>query len=44
MIPARWFAPEQMDVEEGKDRVYTKETDVWTYGILVHEIYSKGMK
>ncbi|ELU14235.1 hypothetical protein CAPTEDRAFT_151490 [Capitella teleta] len=41
-IPIKWMAPESLAKEEGKERVYTKETDVWSFGITLWEIYSMG--
>jgi serine/threonine protein kinase len=42
-IPIKWMAPESLTKEEGKERVYTKETDVWSFGITLWEIYSLGL-
>ena len=36
-VPVRWAAPETL--ASGK---FTEQTDVWSYGILLHEIWSKG--
>ena len=41
-IPFKWMAPEQIGGEKGKRRVYNPQTDVWTYGITLWEIFSKG--
>jgi hypothetical protein len=41
-IPVKWMAPEQMDKAPGQKRIYSKETDVWSYGIVLWELYSKG--
>jgi serine/threonine protein kinase len=41
-IPIKWMAPEQMDKVPGQKRIYSKETDVWSYGIVLWELYSKG--
>ncbi len=38
----KWLAPEQVGLMTGEKRIYTKATDVWSYGITVWEIFSKG--
>ncbi len=38
----KWLAPEQAGLDSGEKRIYTKATDVWSYGITVWEIFSKG--
>ena len=40
-MPVKYFAPEQMVADEQR-RPYDKATDVWTYGITLWEIFSKG--
>ncbi len=40
----KWLAPEQVGLDSGEKRIYTKATDVWSYGITVWEIFSKGMQ
>ena len=41
-IPIKWMAPEQFDKTRGQKRVYTQATDVWSYGVVCQEIFSKG--
>ena len=41
-IPFKWMAPEQIGGKSGQKRIYNQQTDVWTYGITVWEIFSKG--
>ncbi|KAL7080667.1 hypothetical protein ACQ4LE_000544 [Meloidogyne hapla] len=36
-LPIKWLAPETM-----RDRVCTKKSDVWAYGILCWEIFANG--
>ena len=36
-VPVKWLAPETL-----KDKTYSLKTDVWSYGILVWEIYAEG--
>ena len=43
-IPINFMAPEQFDKPEGAKRIYTTHSDVWSFGVLVWEIFSKGAK
>ncbi|MCP9257350.1 Tyrosine-protein kinase [Dirofilaria immitis] len=36
-VPVKWLAPETM-----QQKVYSNKTDIWSYGVLVWEIYSDG--
>ena len=38
------MAPEQFELDDSGKRVYNKFTDVWSYGIVVWEIFSGGYK
>ncbi|VDM99542.1 unnamed protein product [Thelazia callipaeda] len=37
IVPIKWLAPETM-----QNRIYSIKSDVWSYGIMVWEIYSEG--
>lgn len=37
MMPVRWMAPECL--RQGK---FTTESDVWSFGVLIYEVYSFG--
>ncbi|GMT35497.1 hypothetical protein PFISCL1PPCAC_26794 [Pristionchus fissidentatus] len=37
MVPYRWMAPESME-----DHTFTVESDVWSYGIVLYEIFTLG--
>uniref|UniRef100_A0A7E4VPF5 Tyrosine-protein kinase n=1 Tax=Panagrellus redivivus TaxID=6233 RepID=A0A7E4VPF5_PANRE len=36
-VPVKWLAPETM-----QQRLYSTSSDVWSYGIMVWEVYSEG--
>lgn len=36
-VPIKWLAPETLE-----KRVYSPKTDIWSFGVLVFEIYSDG--
>ena len=40
--PIKWMAPESLDIRQGQGVKYTESTDVWSYGIVVWEIFSFG--
>ncbi|KAF8354932.1 hypothetical protein PRIPAC_96555, partial [Pristionchus pacificus] len=37
MVPYRWMAPESM-----KEHTFTVESDIWSYGIVIYEIFTLG--
>ncbi|KAK2143800.1 hypothetical protein LSH36_812g00136 [Paralvinella palmiformis] len=42
LIPIKWMAPEQLGLGKKDKRPYNNQTDVWSFGITVWEIYSTG--
>ena len=38
-IPVKWTAPEALDYKK-----YSTASDVWSYGCVMYEIWSVGMK
>ncbi len=36
--PTRWMAPESL-----KRRVYSKKSDVWSFGVMMYEVWTLGM-
>uniref|UniRef100_A0A1I8AM95 Tyrosine-protein kinase n=1 Tax=Steinernema glaseri TaxID=37863 RepID=A0A1I8AM95_9BILA len=36
-VPIKWLAPETM-----QERIYNTKTDVWSYGVMLWEIYTHG--
>ena len=41
-LPIRWTAPEILDDSETTVAVHTEQSDVWSFGVLLYEIYSDG--
>ena len=41
-IPLKWMAPESLELNADGKREYSMKAEVWTFGILIWEIYSLG--
>ena len=42
MIPVKWMSPEQLNLNSGERRKYDANTDVWSFGVTLWEIFNKG--
>ncbi|KAI0210452.1 Fibroblast growth factor receptor 4, partial [Lamellibrachia satsuma] len=41
-VPVKWMAPEQLDLPPDVARPYDTKTDIWSFGVTMWEMFSKG--